>query len=127
MKTTYIHNGGINYMWWILILVSFILAIIFNYLFYKSKKLCSIKAFVYKMFWVEEIRNPKNKHKFGFKFFNFAVRFFMYPYVFFTSFYFISGVLTLDIQAIIFSIIMLIIWPLGYRLVMGLQRKMHGI
>tara|TARA_B100000965_G_C18964510_1_gene486993 strand:- start:9 stop:353 length:345 start_codon:yes stop_codon:yes gene_type:complete len=114
-------------MWWILVILSLFLSVIFNYFFYTHKKLKELKAFIYKLFWAKEIANPENKHKFAFKFMNFGVRFFMYPYIFFVSFFFIYGIMTADFTAVLFSILMAIIWPIGYRIIMGFQRKIHGI
>lgn len=109
------------------IFISLVLAITITYLFCKSQKLNKLRTFVYKIFWVEEIKNSKSNDKFAYNFLNSAVKFFMYPYVFFISYILTLAIINLSVSSIFSSIIIIIIWPLIYRIVMGLQRKLHGI
>ncbi|MBF8983860.1 hypothetical protein IZY60_09945 [Lutibacter sp. B2] len=114
-------------MEWIIIVVSLILTIIFNYMFYKKEHLNPLKNYVYKLFWVNEIGNLEKDHKFAYRFLNLGVKFFMYPYVVFSSYVVITSLLTLNIVLLGSAILMMLIYPLMYRLVMGLQRKIHGL
>lgn len=107
-------------------IVSLILSILLIYLILKSKKFIRIRQFIYKIFWIEVFSNEKYKHRFGYKFLGFGSKFFMYFYIITMSYSICGSIINLDIELMISTGILGVIYPIMYRFVAGFQRALHG-
>jgi hypothetical protein len=107
---------------------SFLISILLIYLILKNEKFNKIKQFIYKLFWIDVFtNNEKYKYKFGYDFLSFIARFFMYIYIVFMSYSISTSLIHLDIELIISTLILGIIYPIMYRIIIGLQRMFLGI
>lgn len=104
-------------------LVSITLPIIFTYLILKSKRTIKFKLLLYKIFWIDKFQGVTFTHKF----LSFGSRFFMIFYLFSVPMMLISNIFDRDWEGLIFAVIVVIIYPLMYRIIMGFQRIIHHL
>ena len=90
-------------------------AIVFTYLVYKNSRFARFKLFIYRLFWVYKFEGSK-------KFYLIYAKFAAFIYIFCIPVILLEGLTRLNPVYIIFALISLILFPLAYRLVIGLHR-----
>lgn len=83
-------------------------------------KLSKLRLFLRKLFWIDKFEG-KNK------FLAFGAKFFMYSYIVVITSFLISAILSFNLGNIISVCLVVIIYPVMYRIVMGFQRLIHRI
>lgn len=83
----------------------------------KSSKLI---VFLRKLFWIDKFEGKS-------KFLTFGAKFFMYGYIIIIPFFLISAILSFNLENIISVCLLVIVYPVMYRIVMGVQRLIHRI
>ena len=78
------------------------------------------KKFLNKLFWLDKFEG-KNK------FLLFGAKFFMYGYIVFIVMGFIEFVATFDLGFLVSLCFLTFVYPIMYRIIMGLQRFIHNI
>lgn len=82
--------------------------------------LAKIKMFLYKVFWIDKFEGKS-------KLFVYVGKFFMYSYIIFISFGLIQFIFSFDLNSLMFTCISILLYPIMYRIVIGIQRFIHQI
>jgi hypothetical protein len=79
-----------------------------------------LKKYLYDLFWIDKFKG-KNK------FFLFYARVAMNGYLLFITVSIIASIVTLNLDMLIESILVMIFFPVVYRIIMGIHRRLHGL
>lgn len=79
-----------------------------------------LKMFLRKLFWVDKFEGKS-------KILTLGAKFFMYCYIILMPLNLILNIMSFDLGNIIFACLSFAIYPIMYRIVMGLQRLIHRI
>ncbi|MTI71588.1 MAG: hypothetical protein FH751_15180 [Firmicutes bacterium] len=109
------------------IITQAVLPIIITILIFKLESLHKFRTIIRKIFWEDIFYSKHNDNKAGIKFFRFYVRIIMYVYLYFNIAIIINAILYANYQSFLILLITVIVFPLMFRLIMLLQRKLWDI
>lgn len=79
-----------------------------------------IKTSLYKVFWIDKF-DGKNKM------FVLVAKFFMYGYIVSVLMSLIAFIASFDLVYLMFTFIIIVLFPMMYRIIMGIQRYIHKV
>ncbi|MPM58059.1 hypothetical protein SDC9_104888 [bioreactor metagenome] len=83
-------------------------------------KLSKLREFLRKLFWIDKLEG-KNK------FLTFAAKLYMYFYITVIPIFLIFAVLSFNLGNVVSACLLVVIYPIVYRMIMGFQRLVHKI
>lgn len=107
-------------MQYVLYLLNVVLPIIFITSFYKLKIFSNLKAFIFKLFWIDKFEGSS-------KILLLFSKAFINMYLFFIPFLLLGCIFNLVFEGIVFLVVVIFLYPLMFRQVMKLQCLIHGI
>lgn len=108
-------------------IIANILSITFVVLVFKWDKLYKVRNKIKSLFWEDIFYSEKNRNKPGIKMFKIYIRFVQVLYLYVGIGLLITAVINLDKDFLIAGFLSMILFPLMFRLVIGVQRKLWDI
>ncbi|MDF2522649.1 MAG: hypothetical protein K0R31_290 [Clostridiales bacterium] len=101
--------------------VSVIVSFVTAYFILNDYRFQKIKIFLEKLFWIEKFNSNKNKKK-KLNGFYLEAKFFMLFYLVLFTQMLLNNIFSFSLQKLTYSVVIMIIYPLLYRLIMSIQR-----